>query len=266
MKFKVGTVLIILAGFLAAGTIAWAVSSDTAPSTVDRNVTLKVFPEKKTYSLGEIVRARFNVSNDNESPISLPYRPTVLSGYLEVWIAYHNQQFQRYKNSSWGRLEGSGVTIPSGGAFVSDATVFWNNKPHVSTEDRAILTDYAFPKVGSYKIKAVLSIPDEESPDVMRKIESEPVELTFTEPVADDLIVWNLIKDSGDVAYFIQQEETPSYRDKKAQDLTHKLERIVQDYPNSSLAGQIKASLEKFRADELRRVERLEKAKIKGEK
>jgi len=180
-----------------------------------------------------------------------------LAGYFQVWIAPERKSFDRYKNTSWGLLESGGVTIAPGAAYTDSATIMWNAKPQILRPNEGlILTDYAFPATGGYKVKAVVSLPGTEN-----KLESPPIQIVIDEPIGDDLKVWNLIKDNGEIAYFIQNGGVLTSKDDEREKLVKQIEQIVADYPGSILVGQLNQSLEKFRANEIRRKEILEKAK-----
>lgn len=243
--------------------VIWSSQVRAIDEVSELPLTLKVISEKENYLLGEMVKLRFDLTNKGYDPISLP-SPNVMTGYLKVWIAFNGQEFNLYNNSSWGLVEGMSVTIKPSGTTASDATILWNNKPQIPRSGEGkILTDYAFPKSGIYQVKAIFVFPNKDSPDTLSKIESEPIKITINDPVGDDLNVWNRIKNIGGIAYFIQQADTLTYHDEKAERLIDEVEQIVQEFPNSFLANQMKQQLEKFRVDDERRTQKLEKAKVK---
>jgi hypothetical protein len=232
-------------------------------------LSLKVSADKQFYLQGEAVKLKFEISNLTEKPFRMPYRPDVSTGYLKVWIAFDGQRFNRYNNTSWGLTEGGGTTIQPDQSIISEATVLWNHKPDVSrlnleaiknSTEGVILNHYAFPEVGTYSIKAVLTVPGE----TRVTIESEPIQIVISEPVNDDLTVWNLIKDDRDIAYFIQQNDFLPSKDEERDILLKKVEQIAADYPNSFLAGQIRQSLELFRIKDAKRKETQEKSRQKN--
>ncbi|MGI8788055.1 MAG: hypothetical protein ACR2HG_09875 [Pyrinomonadaceae bacterium] len=230
-------------------------------------LTLKVSSEKQIYIPGEVAKLNFELVNDGNEPVKLPFRPDISTGYLSVWIAFSGQRFNRYNNTSWGKMEYNGPTLQPGQSFKSQADILYNSKPDISrlnvdtikdSPEGAILSDYAFPEAGVYLVKAVLSFSD-----IKLKVESEPIQIVVNKPIGEDLKVWNQIKDNGDIAYFMQKGATRTYQDAKAEKLLKEIEQITQQSPNSFLAGQMKQKLEKFRTDEETRKEMLEKAKVK---
>lgn len=226
-------------------------------------IIVRVSSEKSEYLPGEIVKLRFEIANEGKESVDLPHKPHVGTGYLKVWISSDGEEYNVYNNSSWGLLEGSGVSIRPGDKFVSDAAVLWNNKPQISRPGEGkILTDYAFPRPGTYYIKAVASVPAAGYSGELQKVASTPIRIRITEPSGDDLKVWNLIKDEGDIAYFVQQSDTPTYKDKKAERLLQEVERIVRSFPESSLGRQMKEKLDKFQTEDSKRTVRLKNAKV----
>ncbi len=230
----------------------------------DLPLILKVSSEKQTYILGEVVKLNFELINKGDKVIKIPLRPDVSTGYLKVWIALDGQEFNRYHNSSWGRMEHGGPTLQPGQSFNSQATILWNSKPDTlnlnpDVAKGRIMNDYAFPKAGVYFIKAVASITG----DAPMKIESEPIQIVVNEPVGDELKVWNDIKDSGEIASFIQRGSFLTSKDEEEKNLVKRVEQITQSYPNSFLVGQMKQKLEKFRTGEEKSKEMLEKSGVK---
>lgn len=257
-------ILLSVVGIAAAITliVIWAEGVNaTKPSENASDLTLKVIPEKPAYLLGEIVKLNFELTNSGDEPILLTYRPDVSTGYLKVWIASLGSDFNQYHNSSWERMEYGGPTLRPGQSFSSQATVLWNNKPQIpSLSENKILTDYAFPLAGVYLVKAVVTITG----DVPIKVESEPIKITINEPVGDDLQVWNQIKESGEIASFVQRGSFLTSNNEEEQRLVKQVQEITQSYPNSFLVGQIRQKLERFRTGEERKREILEKARVKS--
>lgn len=165
-------------------------------------------------------------------------------------------------------MEHSGPTLQPGQSFKSEATVLWNSKPDIShlrpdVAKGKIMTDYAFPKAGVYLVKAIASIPDANSDAVSAKIESEPIEIVVNEPVGDDLKVWNQIKDSGDIAFFIQTGSFLTSQNEVEKNMAEQVKQITQNYRNSFLSGQMQQKLENFKTNEQRKKETLYKFGVK---
>jgi len=245
--------------------VSWSiVARAISKSVAGPPLKVKVMSERDVYIIGETVKLAFELVNEGSEPITLLSRPDVMTGYLKVWIAFDGREFNQYSNSSWGLFEGSGVKIQPGGSIKSEATILWNNKPQISRLGEGnILTDYAFPEAGVYQMKAVAAIRDRSSPGTLIKIESEPIQIRVTQPVGDDLKVWNRIKDNGAVAYFLQQGDTLTFRDLQAQKTIKEVEQLSEEYPDSYLAKRMRQTLEKFRLEDAKRKDKLEKAKVK---
>jgi hypothetical protein len=245
--------------------IAWKFGvSANETSSGDLDLELKLSSEKNSYILGEQVRVSFELTNKGPNAVSLTYRPDISTGYLKLWISSDGLHFDEYRNSSWGRFESSGPTLQSGESFKSEALILWNAKPQIPRAgEKKILTDYAFPKPGDYYLNATLVLSDKNRTDGLVQIESQPIQITIEEPTGDDLNVWNRIKNNGDIAFFLQQRDTTTFRDEKSKKVVKEIEEIIRQYPATLLTDQMKSGLAKFREAEEKRNEMLEKAKIK---
>ena len=231
-------------------------------------IILKVSSDKQTYVQGEIVKLTFEATNKTDKPVFLS---DVSNGYLKVWIAYKGERFNQYKNSGWGRLE-SGKYVKPGESYTSQATVLWNVNPIgsyanvdsiVHSEEGAILSDYAFPTVGVYLVKALLYVPSDTLPTKLTMVESKPIEIIVNAPSGDNLQIWNKIKDSREVANFMHRGGFFGFGDEVSVEKNKKtlkeIETLVQSYPNGILAEQLKAQIERFNANENLRKLYLEK-------
>lgn len=239
--------------------LVWVTNVNALKTAVyDSYLTLKVSSDKQSHNLGEIVNLTFEATNETDKAVNIY---DVSSGYLNVWIAFSGQKFHRYNNTSWGRSEGGGKIVQPGQSYKSQTTVMWNNKPQIpSSVDGNILTDYAFSEAGVYSVKAIVSIPSDTS-ETLTKIESAPIEIVINKPVGDDLIVWNKIKDSRDIANFMHRGSFFGADSEVNSKIFKEIETIVQNYSNRLLVKQLKPNLEKFYANEKLRKLYLEKRK-----
>lgn len=238
--------------------MAWNTASVNADknSENDSVISLNVSSDKQSYIQGEIVTLTFEAINETDKAVSVS---DVSDGYLNVWIAVSGQKFYRYNNTSWGRSESGGKIVQPGQSYKSQATVMWNSKPQIPPSvDGNILTDYAFPEPGVYLVKAVLSIPSNTS-ETLTKIESKPIQITINKPVGEDSEVWNKIKDNGDIANFMHRGSFFGADSEENLKIFKEMETIVENYPNSLLANQLKPHLEKFHTNENLRKLYLEK-------
>lgn len=64
--------------------------------------------------------------------------------------------------------------------------------------EKYVDTEYAFPKPGTYYIKAIMSLGSK------NEIESKPIALHVNEPYTiDDIEVWKVLKSDPEYGYFI---------------------------------------------------------------
>ena len=233
------------------------------------NLTVEVQQLKSSYMLGEIVSLNIEIKNQSESDIYL-FGTDVESGYLQILISQDGNTFKKYSNSTWGNKNKRGKVIKPLEIIKSTATVLSNAVPGTSGlsdsavlrfKDKQIMTVYAFQEIGDYYLKVFLGIPSE---DGNREFESKPIKITITEPIGEDFQVWNLIKDRGDFAYFIQNEDLVDFKSPEKQaKFQQDIEEILNTYPNSFYASSLRQSLDKFKANEARLIEFQKKVKAK---
>jgi hypothetical protein len=220
----------------------------------------------ETYSLGEVVPVHLVIKNIDSKEVTV-------YGDLDFAKLYISQDGKTYKectNSARKRPDEnrSPIKLSPNASILNNETILWNSdKQNVeySWKERRVLTDYVFPMAGDYYIKAKYGIYVSSKPIFL---ESKPIKITVTEPKGEDLEVWNKIKDNGDFAYFIQYGDLLKPYDKTEQQAKFQteVEQILTDYPNSFYATPLQQSLDKFRANEVRRQEFLQKAQNQKEK
>lgn len=256
------SLLVLLSGFfLTALTIG-----KVADLSISENqkLTAKISASKSEYILGEEVELNFKLLRIGEAEKNTQANQC---GYLRLQIAKENESFNDYFGAKW-QTENCEVKIPqqTDSFFEANEKLLWNVKPEVShlnseaakrVSKGRIMTDYAFPNAGTYFVKAIVTLPDENK----TKIESEPIQIFISEPTGDDLKVWNSIKDNGEIVYFIQQGRFLTINETEGKRLSQQIEKIVADYPGGILANQLNQSLEKFNANEIKRKGFVEKLK-----
>lgn len=231
------------------------------------NLIVEVKQPKSSYVLGEIISLNIEVENQGELDAYL-FGADVESGYLHILISQSGDVYKKYSNATWGNKKTKGRILKPSELIRSTATVLSNTTPDISSlsdtailhfKDKQLMTAYAFPKAGRYYLKAVLIVPGEGK---NIEVSSEPIEINITEPVGSDLQVWNLIKDRGDFAYFIQNGELVDFKNPKEQaKFQQEVEGILNKHPDSFISNQIEKSLEKFHVTEEKRREYLERIK-----
>lgn len=246
---------------LAIAVLGLAVVASSYALT-EGHLELVIRSERTSYSLGEPIQFDFEIKNTSNKNIVILNGLGHLDGYLSVWISKEGKPFEKYDHTKWGIMDSSKITtVRPNESVINKALIFWNNKPKFSNSvasdiaERAsvgrIMTDYAFPEAGTYYVKASYSIFEADQAEAMR-IESPPVKINITEPTGDDLKVWNIIKDRGEFAYFIQESEFPisSHKTRERTEFEEEIQQIVDRYPNSLIVNQMERSLQRFRASE----------------
>jgi hypothetical protein len=215
--------------------VVFAQQESEVADSLTPTVQIDLSASKDTFLLGETVFLDFEIKNN--SALDVKVRGLNLdSRYIALYVASDGKTYKKYNHSRISH--GSGGVLKAGAVAKSRSGILWNFSPiETSTSNSLdalgkteILTPFAFPSAGSYSLKAVLTIPDE-----LRsfRIESEPIQITISRPVGIDLEVWNKIKDNGDIAYLIQENEIriPNYKREERTKFKKFVEQIVFEYP-----------------------------------
>lgn len=234
-----------------------------AQALKEPEVTVQSF--KQTFQLGEIVPLEITLKNSSGKLIEITESPC-------FEIALENGDFKVYAGPGKSYvIDGvsTSLTIQAGKSLTIQQTILWNLNPDVAhlnveaakpiLQDR-ILSDYAFPEVGRYRIKACTGVLMNGKWEM---VESEPISVRFTKPTGEDAYVWDKMKDRGDIAYFLQEGDLliPTYRAKDRDKLLKEIEQLMEQYPNSIYAESIRESMKKFQAIDARRKESAERLK-----
>lgn len=225
------------------------------------SIVVTLIPIKNQYFLGEVVAVDITVVNKGTNDVPL-CGTSIKSGCVQFFIARQDKEFELY--TDLGVRTRTGLSLKSGQSQSSRATLFANGKPQVErlNSDAAetiskgrIRSDYAFPESGTYSIKAQLVIPNE----ISTRIESNTVQVQINEPEGDDLNVWEAIKGSSEIAFFVQYRAIASSNAEKREALVNQIEQVVNSNPNGTLAKNLEKGLEEFRAKEVKSKEAREK-------
>ena len=238
-------------------------------ASASNEVEIKVTVPRTEFLLGEIVPVDIGVKNITNVPLQ-----TSLSPGIKVTSKKDNvyKSYAPPRNSF--TIDGYDAPLilrPQEQKWTRQS-VFWNYKPQVShlNKDAAkpeienrILSDYVFTEGGVYLIKGCTALLINGK---WKVVDSDPIEITITEPVGDDLEVWNKIKDNGEFAHFLQEGDmTRGYhKPEERAKLQQAVEEILGDHPNSFYAQSLSQSLARFKAIEAKRqqsVQRMQLAK-----
>jgi hypothetical protein len=260
MKYKyIFLVVICLAVASSIATIGYMQTNEK--ETIE--VTVKTLND--VYSLGEVVSINIETKNIGQK------EETIYSNLppAEIYISADGKSYRECTNTvrkKYDELRQS-LKLRPNESVVSQETILWNSDSNSDDSVRPwkvgrVLTDYVFLKASDYYIKVKYAIYLTAKPVW---IESKPVKITITEPIGEDLEVWNKIKDRGDFAYFIQYGDLLKPYDKTEQQAKFQaeVEQILTDYPNGFYAASLRTNLDKFKASEAKRCELMEKMKPK---
>ena len=216
-----------------------------------KGLEVTVESAKPTYFLGELVSLDFEINNNTTSDIYLG-GTKLSSGYLTLLIDFSNNKFKKYSAVGNGKKT-SPTLLKKGEHSKSSSKILWsanragNCSDCEAYQETDILTYYAFPKAGSYYIKAVLHVSEGQK---SKQIESEPIQITIKEPTGEDSEVWNIIKDREDIGFFIQEGYFRTPNSKQKEKIQQDVEQIISEYPNSLYAESLRQSLAKFQINQ----------------
>lgn len=244
--------------------VSWTMIGFTQTQT--SNLSFKGKANQATYVLGEPISIEFEFTNAGET------RQTVVAGGVEVgslkiFVAGKDGEYKRYVSGSWGRMRGQRITLePTQSLKYSGITILWNGKPNVShlNESTAqqvlagkITTEYAFPEPGIYFVKGVSTYGENATP-----IESEPIKIVVTEPTGIDLEVWNQIKGNREIALLLQNGAFDTGEEARKEQLSHHVEQIFTQFPNSMYSSYLKRNLGEYKVKEAKRNEAYKNMKL----
>lgn len=263
MKYIKGTVLGVLILFSTFSSMPQSRVSNVLEASAELRISLV----KSEYLLGEPIRLeRLLVKIGDPDRVGFPSDD--LQGALIVFIAKGDGEFLRY---TWrGYLPDREHTDGPGRLKVL-RTIFFNKKPvtyHLSdygrreAEKGMILTDYAFPTPGEYRIKAIRLYSVRRGGDryaSSARAESNVISVRIKEPEGDDLTVWELMNSDPRIGFFLNYGEAPmGYPWTSSGDIHERLlqterflqevDRITSEYPDSYLAGLLRVKAQEHRA------------------
>jgi hypothetical protein len=265
---KLQRISYVFGGLLAALVLGLSWSMVGLTQTTSKELAFRGTPNKEIFVLGEPVSVKFEILNKGDTDVKV-HAGGVETGFLKVFVRNDEGEYKRYFGYGWGLILGRMIDLsPDKSVTYNEVRILWNGKTDVShlNESRArealngrITTEYAFPEPGVYFVKGISYVGENAQP-----IESEPVRIEVAAPEGDDLAVWNRIKGNREIALLLQTGAFDTGKEEIKRELTASIEEIITRYPNSMYSGYLKPNLEKYKADELRRKESMERAKIKA--
>ena len=223
----------------------------------EASAELRISSAKSEYLLGEPVSLeRRLIKIGDYDRVEFPDDDR--QGALIVFIAKGDGEFKQYQT-----VEGSLVykEYPVGpGQSKAFYPILFNRKPRTEglsdygrreSEKGMILTDYAFPEPGEYRIKAVRLYFVRRGEDryaTSARAESNVISIRIREPEGEDLSVWGTMRDDPRIGFFMTEGVVP-YRFPSIEDtFLAEIDRIVTDHPDSYLAGLLKVKAQENRA------------------
>ncbi len=222
------------------------------------NLKLFVSTPKNTFTTGEIIPFVCELKNEGSEEVILEDTLDPTYGSLKFYLFDEKKDFKySYINPNWGILEvnGSSIKIKKNEALTNYGQILSG----INSDKRA---EYYFDTSGTYYLQASYQIQLRGQAKYF-EVKSELIKIVITQPLGEDLEVWNQIKNRGDYGYFIQNGDfiEPFYKVEERKKLQQEVEDILAKYPNSFYAASLSQSLAKFKASEAKRCELMEKMK-----
>jgi hypothetical protein len=222
----------------------------------NRFAELQVSTTKTEYLLGEPVTLERRFIKIGDDPVD--FLGDDRQGPLRVFISKGTSAFLRYEFPGWDLPNRTHLEGP--GRYKVAHSIFFNKQPvtyHLSeygrreAEEGRILTDYAFPEPGEYRLKATLGFSVRREGGAVatsETVESNEITIRVKQPTGDDLRVWEIMRADPKIGFFVTDGEVP-YRVPSIRDqVLAEVDKIVADYPDSYLAGLLKVKAQEHRA------------------
>jgi len=210
---------------------------------VSDDLMLDLELSKNDFLLGEPIEFRVALRNMTTKDIVIANTIDPVYGSLKIWSRSEKQsKFDQYVNPKWGILE------PNGSVRIKPGESTSNNFRLIARLDAENLPRFYFAHPGIYELKVSYEIHVQHE-ERTRSVESRAVIIRINEPVGEDLVVWNRIKEMGELAYFLQNADfhMPIYRKEERDALRVRIEEILDQYPSSALSEAFRRSLVIFR-------------------
>lgn len=272
MKYLKSTVFSVVILFVTFSSLP---RSSGQSNGSEASAELRISTTKSEYMLGEPVRLeRTLVKIGDYTRLRFPPGDD-FAGLLRVFIAREGGEFLEYRFGAWDLSNRESSDGP--GTSKTFKTIFLNKKPvtwHLSDYGRRIaekgmmLTDYAFPAPGEYRIKAIRGYSVRRGTDryaTSATARSNEISIRVKEPEGDDLNVWEIMKSDPDIGYFMMVGDAPDRVPSIESTVLTEVNRIVSEYPDSYLAGLLKVKLQDHRVRQERRQRDAERDRLKRE-
>jgi hypothetical protein len=258
MRNKILITTIIITSLLAS--VIFATYALANSKSKPKQVYLKMSANKDSYILGEPIRLIGDYINHTDHDVLL-----YLSKLTAINVAKEGEEFKWFDANptdcsfSTGFLLKANTTYSTlhnlgqerNGVFLLNAI---GEAPHsykVRTE--IIEPNYAFQGVGTYYAKYEASLVTDEKKRTSDPIRTEPVKITITEPMGDDLEVWKIISGENK-SKFTQLMRSGGFYERdeiKKTDFINEVEQILTDYPNSIYSSYLRNGIDNFKKLEI---------------
>lgn len=269
MKQLKSTVLGVVILFVTFSSLPQSSGQSNGP---EASLELRISTAKGEYILGEPVRLeRLLIKIGDYTRVG--FEPDD-HGALGVFISKDGGEFLHYRFGGWDDLSNR-PTSDGPGRYKLFHTILLNKKPetaHLSdygrreAEKGMMLTDYAFPEPGEYRIRAKRIYTVRRGTATYGTsafARSNEISIRVKEPEGDDLKVWEIMKSDPDIGHFLMVGDAPDRRPSIESTVLARVDRIVSEYPDSYLAGLLKVKVQEHRERRERQQRDAERDRLK---
>jgi hypothetical protein len=253
--------------FLGSVTIAIVLSTMIlatfafSKTQLDTNqVYLQMKANKDSYILGEPIHLIGEYINDTDEDVLIYLAKTTV-----ISVAKDGQDFKWFDSEPTNCSISRPFLLKAKQAFTKIDEPFTRNNgvfllnaegeaPHsykVRTEK--IVPNFAFQDIGTYYAKYGAELVTDEKKRTSDPIRTEPVKITITEPMGDDLEVWKIISGENK-SKFTQLMRSGGFYERdeiKKTDFIKEVEQILADYPNSIYSSYLRNGIDNFKKLEI---------------
>ncbi len=245
---------LLFAAFFVFANLIFLQSSTISQNPVD-SAELTVSTQKQEFLLGEPIELDVFFKRKGKFDLRI-IDLSVADAGMKLYIAGDDNEFKRYKFLWPHYSSGRRKAMPDGSIHSSHIIFFDSKQDTTNLSDRAIkhitegriLTDYAFPKPGTYRLKASVAFDVMDNSSVIRDdspkivfptgmVESKEITIKINQPEGDDLKVWKIIESDLRIGHFMTAGSAPNRNPSIGESLMSEIDKIVADYPDSYLAG-----------------------------
>lgn len=224
-------------------------------SRPEERLELTITSTKDVYLLGETLSFSFELRNNDKNKLVLLDEFGIRTGTLRVVVSENERDFVGFADPGWGFLDTTQKThmSPNSSKGASGAVLWIRDKDNAPR--------FRLNEAGIYYFRALYTARIEGEKDAVN-LRSKVIKVTVVEPQGDDLDVWNIIKDKGQIAYFLKEGDVPpdlQFDVQKSTRFLEEVQQIIDKHPKSFYSNHLQKSIQMYQINESNRRESLKR-------